>query len=48
MVSLQECLVKQGRGKSTQEGKFVAIDGRYKGHWPIAMGELPATAHCNV
>ena len=44
MVSLQACLVKQRRGKSTQEGKSVVADAHYSGHLTDAAGERLATA----
>ena len=35
--------MKKRRGKSTQEGKFVAVDARYSGHLIAAAGELLST-----
>ena len=54
MVLLQACLVKQRRGKSTQEGKFVVTDARYSRHLTAVAGELLTTrysrraARCNI
>ena len=36
--------MKQTRGKSTQEGKFVVADARYSGHLTTIAGEPPVEA----
>ena len=41
MVLLQVCLVKQRRGKSTQEGNFASTTARYNRGLIVAVGELP-------
>ena len=41
MVLLQVCLVKQRRGKSTQEGNFAIAVARYNGGLTATASELP-------